>query len=349
MYSLIKSLLFKLEPELAHNIAVSLIKSGALSLYKTDVNQKLAVNVCGIDFPSPVGLAAGFDKNAEIFNEIFKLGFGFVETGTVTPNPQYGNSKPRMFRLEDDLALINRLGFNNVGLDSFVANIAKNNINKGSQKIGANLGPNKDSTNRIDDYLDGIRRVSKIVDYITINISSPNTPNLRDFETSSLVNLLKEIQANRISGVPIFIKISPDIEDTDMSSIVESIIKYEMNGLIVSNTSKQRTFSLKSKKVEKDGGLSGKPILDLSNEKLSYIYNIGKKSIPIIGVGGVSSGADAYKKIKLGASLVQLYTSFVYEGPSLVAKINEDLLSLMRLDGVNSLSEVVGTAKLKFK
>ncbi len=347
MYKLLKPLIFSLDPELAHNIGVIFIKRGIFNFFNTIPSEKLAVRVGNIDFPTPIGLAAGFDKNAEIFNEIFKIGFGFVEAGTVTPRPQYGNPKPRIFRLKEDSALINRLGFNNVGLDEFVSNIVKINPLDNYQKIGANLGPNKDSVNRIDDYVEGIRRVSKIVDYITINISSPNTENLRDFENSNIVELLKEIESNRLDDTPIFIKISPDIENKQISSVIESAIKHKMNGLIVSNTSKDRRFGLKSKNIPKDGGLSGAPILSLANEKLSFAYSIAKNSIPIIGVGGVSSGADAYKKIKLGASLVQLYTSLVYEGPSLISKINNDLVELMKLDGVSNLSEVVGTTKLK--
>ncbi|MBT3476190.1 quinone-dependent dihydroorotate dehydrogenase [bacterium] len=347
MYKLIKPLIFSLNPELAHNIGVLFIKRGILSLFDSSPDEELAVRVANIDFPSPIGLAAGFDKNAEIFHEIFKIGFGFVEAGTVTPKPQYGNPKPRIFRLKEDLALINRLGFNNVGLDEFVSNIVTNKSVNNSQKIGANLGPNKDSVDRIGDYLEGIRRVSKVVDYITINVSSPNTENLRDFENSNIAELLKEIENNRVDDTPIFIKISPDVENKQISSVIEATIKHKMNGLIVSNTSKDRKFRLKSKNIPKDGGLSGSPILSLSNEKLSFAYSIAKSSIPIIGVGGVSSGADAYKKIKLGASLVQLYTSLIYEGPFLISKINNDLIELMKLDGVSSLSEVVGTTRLR--
>ena len=346
MYSLIKPLFFALNPELAHNIGIFLIKNGAFNLYRTEVDKKLSINIANINFPSPVGLAAGFDKNAEVFNEMFKIGFGFIESGTVTPRPQFGNPKPRIFRLKDDFALINRLGFNNVGLNSFVSNIIEKKSSKTLCRLGANLGPNKDSENRIRDYIEGIRMVSKIVDYITINISSPNTPGLRDFEGNDISELLKEIQINRINKIPIFIKISPDLENSDIAFIIEQLIKYGLDGVIISNTTKSRDFIFKSKKINTDGGLSGKPILDLSNEKLSFAYNITKNVIPIIGVGGISSGADAYKKIKLGASLVQLYTSLVYQGPGLINQINNDLLDLMKLDGFNSISEVVGTSKI---
>ena len=349
MYSLIKPLLFKLDPEKAHDIGVFLIKNGFLNFFKSPIDKKLKISVANIDFPSPLGLAAGFDKNAEMFNEIHKIGFGFVETGTVTPRPQTGNSKPRMFRLKEDLALVNRLGFNNVGLDSFITNIANYKINNSFQKIGANIGPNKDSKNKIQDYIEGLRRVANIVDYITVNVSSPNTPNLRDFESSNISELLKEISINRTNRTPIFIKISPDLEDKRISFIIESAIKYGLDGLIISNTTKERSLGLKSNNIVKDGGLSGKPILNLSNKKLSFAYSVANNSLPLIGVGGISSGADAYKKIKLGASLVQLYTSLVYQGPSLVKNINDDLLNLMRLDGVKSIHEIVGTAKLGFK
>ena len=347
MYTLIRPLLFSINPELAHNLAVFTIKKGAMNLYKTDIDEKLKVNVAGIDFQSPIGLAAGFDKDAEFFNEMYKIGFGYVETGTVTPRPQYGNPKPRIFRLEKDLALINKLGFNNVGLDSYVSNIVNNKDLDSKYKIGANIGPNKDSEDKIIDYLKGIKGVSKIVDYITVNISSPNTPNLRDFESKNITNLLKEIKLNRVNNVPIFIKISPDITNQNISFIIEELIKYEFNGLIISNTTKERSLTLKTKDLDLEGGLSGKPLLDLSNKKLSFAYNVAGNSIPIIGVGGISCAADVYKKIKLGASLVQLYTSLIYWGPSLINKINNDLLDLMELDGVSSLSEVLGASKLK--
>ena len=194
-----------------------------------------------------------------------------------------------------------------------------------------------------------MKRVSSIVDYITINVSSPNTPDLRDFENSNIIELLSEISKNRLNSIPIFIKISPDIEDKRISFIVESCVKHGLDGLIISNTSKERSFGLKSKNIDKDGGLSGNPILNKSNQKLSHAYSIAKDSLPLIGVGGISSGADAYKKIKLGASLVQIYTSLVYQGPSLVRKINDELVDLMRIDGVKSLSEIVGTGKVSFK
>ena len=349
MYNLIRPLIFQFNPEQAHNIGVFLIKNGFFNFYRSQIDKKLAVKVADINFPSPLGLAAGFDKNAEMFHEFYKIAFGFVETGTVTPRPQDGNPKPRIFRLQEDMALINKLGFNNVGLDSFVSNIISNKPNESSQKIGANLGPNKDSENRIEDYIEGLKRVSSIVDYITINVSSPNTPDLRDFENSNIIELLSEISRNRLNSIPIFIKISPDIEDKRIGFIIESCVKHGLNGLIISNTSKERSFGLKSKNIDKDGGLSGNPILNKSNQKLSHAYSIAKDSLPLIGVGGISSGADAYKKIKLGASLVQIYTSLVYQGPSLVRKINDDLVDLMRIDGVKSLSEIVGTGKVSFK
>ena len=346
MYSLIKPLFFALNPEFAHDIGISLIKNGALNFYKTEISEKLSVNVAGVDFMSPIGLAAGFDKNAEVFNEMYKIGFGFIESGTVTPKAQSGNPKPRIFRLKDDLALINSLGFNNVGLNTFVSNIIKNKIPNSAFKVGANLGPNKDSKDRIKDYIEGIKAVSKVVDYVTINISSPNTPGLRDFESDDITELLDEIKKGRINNIPIFIKISPDIENKKMAIIIEQIIKFDFDGLIISNTTKDRNFNFKSKNINLNGGLSGKPLLDLSNEKLSYAYNIVNNEIPLIGVGGVSSGADAYKKIKLGASLVQLYTSLVYNGPKIINEINNDLLALMELDGVTNISEIVGTSKV---
>ncbi|MBT3446208.1 quinone-dependent dihydroorotate dehydrogenase [bacterium] len=346
MYRLLRPLIWNLSPETAHNIAVVLIKHGILNLYSCSLDKRLKVEVAGMDFASPVGMAAGFDKNAEIYNQLFKIGFGFVEVGTVTPRPQYGNIKPRIFRLQDDLGLINRLGFNNVGLTQFISNFDENNRDLESQRrVGINIGPNKDSKDRIKDFVDCLKEAEKKADYITVNISSPNTPDLRDFESSKIVELLSEIKINRETKTPIFVKVSPDLENSRISFVIETILKNNLSGLIVSNTSSSRDFKLKSSTSVQEGGLSGHPILNLSNQKLAFAYSVTKGLIPLVGVGGISSGADVYKKIKLGANLVELYTSMIFEGPSLISAINKELLYLMRIEGINNLSEVVGSIK----
>ena len=342
MYRAIRPLFWTFEPETAHNLAIKLIKLGFLGLYKSDIPSELEVSVSGLSFPSPVGLAAGFDKNAEIFHELFKIGFGFVEVGTVTPMPQSGNPKPRIFRLKEDRALINRLGFNNIGVSEVLHNIESRFHLKKNRKLGVNIGPNRDSNNRIQDYINNLKQVDELADYITINVSSPNTPDLRKFENSKIKDLLKEIQLNRISKKPIFIKISPDLENNQIVSIVELAMKFGLNGLILTNTTKDRGFGLRSKYGSEEGGLSGLPLSMLSNKKLSFAYSITKGSMPIIGVGGIFSGKDVYEKIKLGANLVQLYTALIFEGPALISGINDELKTLMKNDGVKSLSEIVG-------
>ncbi len=342
MYRVIRPLFWTFEPEIAHNLGIKLIKLGFLNFYKSDIPSELKVSVSGLSFSSPVGLAAGFDKNAEIFHELFKIGFGFVEVGTITPMPQSGNPKPRIFRLKEDRALINRLGFNNIGANKILRNLETRLHFKGDRKLGVNIGPNKDSNNRIQDYVDNLKQVEELADYITINVSSPNTPDLREFETSKVNDLLKEIQLNRILKTPIFIKISPDLENNEIVSIVESAMKFGLNGLILTNTTKDRGFELRSKYGSEEGGLSGLPLSIPSNKKLSFTYSITKGSMPIIGVGGIFSGKDVYEKMKLGANLVQLYTALIFEGPGLINHINDELKILMDNDGIKSLSEIVG-------
>tara|TARA_B100000686_G_scaffold148026_1_gene155406 strand:+ start:555 stop:1601 length:1047 start_codon:yes stop_codon:yes gene_type:complete len=342
MYAHLRPLLWSLEPELAHNIAIQLIRFGFLNIYSSSPHADLEVSVGDLSFPSPIGMAAGFDKNAEVFDQLFKIGFGFVEVGTGTPIAQEGNPKPRIFRLEQDKSLINSLGFNNIGIDKICINIANNLNPKSIQKLGINIGPNKDSKDRINDYVESLKKVQSQSDYVTINVSSPNTPNLRNFENEELDELLKEIKLNRLSNKPIFLKVSPDIENKQLGLIIESIIEYGLNGIVLTNTTKSRDLKLESKSYPNNGGLSGKPLFGLSNKKISFAYGVTKGEISIIGVGGIFSGEDAYKKIKLGANLVQLYTSFVYEGPGLIKKINSEIVSLMKKEGVENLSEIVG-------
>jgi dihydroorotate dehydrogenase len=288
-------------------------------------------------------MAAGFDKNAEVYNQLFKLGFGFVEVGTVTPLSQYGNPKPRVFRLVEDEALINRLGFNNRGAQDVELRIKKN---PKIGLLGINVGPNKDTKNRLEDYLIGIRTFNKLADYITINISSPNTENLRNFhDETKLDELLTEIEnekKNLKSDIPIVVKIAPDIKDNEIEKISDVLLSKNIEAVIISNTSNATREKLRDIQKHQKGGLSGKPIEDKSNLLINKFYKYLNGKIKIIGVGGIDSGLSAYNKFLSGANLVQLYTGMVYKGPNIVNLIKNDLAELLEKDGVKNFSEIIG-------
>mgnify|MGYP002022690542 CR=1 FL=1 len=342
MFSKIRSLIFKLDPETAHDFAIKALKFNIISQNKIK-NKSIETEIFGKTIPNPIGIAAGFDKDAEVYNSLFKLGFGFVEVGTVTPLNQYGNPKPRVFRLEEDKALINRLGFNNSGSEKVRSRIASN-LPKGL--FGINIGPNKDTVDRYEDFLIGLRKFYELADYLTINISSPNTENLRNFHNENELNeLLDKInQEKKIlkTSVPLVIKISPDIEDKKINKICDLLLKNEVKGLIISNTTdRNRENLININKLEK-GGLSGKPLEEKSNLLINKFYKILKNEIKIMGVGGVDSGKSAYKKIINGASVIQLYTGMVYEGPGIVSKISEELIKILDKEGVKNISDIVG-------
>ena len=344
MFNIFRPLIFKFSPEVAHSLAIKALKLNNISYSKPKDSHILETTFCDKILPSPIGVAAGFDKNAEVYNPLFNLGFGFVEVGTITPKAQFGNPKPRVFRLEEDEALINRLGFNNSGSDEISKRI-KENIKKGF--LGINIGPNKDSTNRISDYLICFRKFHNLADYITINISSPNTENLRDFhnrnELNSLIDKLKKEKKELNSDVPLAIKVSPDLNDDQINEVSKIILDQEIKIIIISNTTDKNREDLKNiNKLEK-GGLSGKPIEKISNEIISKFYKILKNKTKIIGVGGVSNGNDAYEKIVRGATLVQLYTGMVYRGPSIARKISNELIILLKNKGFKNVSEAIGT------
>jgi|TARA_B100001741_G_scaffold95888_1_gene78561 dihydroorotate dehydrogenase len=344
MFNIFRPLIFKFSPEVAHSLAIKALKLNNISYSKPKDSHILETTFCDKILPSPIGVAAGFDKNAEVYNPLFNLGFGFVEVGTITPKAQFGNPKPRVFRLEEDEALINRLGFNNSGSDEISKRI-KENIKKGF--LGINIGPNKDSTNRISDYLICFRKFHNLADYITINISSPNTENLRDFhnrnELNSLIDKLKKEKKELNSDVPLAIKVSPDLNDDQINEVSKIILDQEIKIIIISNTTDKNREDLKNiNKLEK-GGLSGKPIEKISNEIISKFYKILKNKTKIIGVGGVSNGNDAFEKIARGASLVQLYTGMVYRGPSIARKISNELIILLKNKGFKNVSEAIGT------
>ena len=344
MFNILRPLIFKFSPEVAHSLAIKALKLNNVPYSKPKDNHILETTFCEKKLSSPIGVAAGFDKNAEVYNPLFNLGFGFVEVGTITPKPQFGNPKPRVFRLEEDEALINRLGFNNSGSEQISKRIKENN-KKGF--LGINIGPNKDSKNRVEDYLICFRKFYNLADYITINISSPNTENLRDFhnqdELNSLIDKLKNEKKELNSNIPLAIKVSPDLNDDQINEVSKIIMEQEIGIIIVSNTTDKNRENLKNiNKLEK-GGLSGKPIEKISNEAISKFYKILKDKTKIIGVGGISNGQDAFEKIISGATLVQLYTGMVYRGPRIASKISKELIDLLKNKGFKNVSEAIGT------
>jgi len=344
MFSKIRSLIFKLDPETAHDLAIKALKFNPIPQDKIKNNNLIQTEIFGKVIPNPIGIAAGFDKDAEVYNPLFKLGFGFVEVGTVTPVNQYGNPKPRIFRLEEDMALINRLGFNNSGSEKVRSRIISNSP-KGL--FGINIGPNKDTNNRLEDYLICFRKFYNLADYLTINISSPNTENLRNFhnedELNELLSLINKEKKILKTTVPITVKISPDIQDENINIISDLLLKHNVEAVIISNTTDKNRENLSNiNKLEK-GGLSGKPLEKRSNELINKFYKILKNKIKIIGVGGVDSGHSAYQKIINGASLVQIYTGMIYQGPSIATKISQELINILEKEGIKNISDVVGS------
>ena len=346
MFSFLRPFIFNLDPEKAHDLAIKSLKYNFLpkNLFSVENEEILKTKLFGKQIENPIGLAAGFDKSAEVYNEIFKIGFGFVEVGTVTPKQQYGNDKPRIFRLEKDKALINRLGFNNDG-STIIKKRIENNVPNGL--LGINIGPNKDTSDMTNDFLECAKTFFPLGDYVTINISSPNTKGLRDFHKAEYLNeLLSKINElrNRSNFRKSFLlKISPDIEDTFIGKIIELSLQHKIDGLILTNTSDQNRQNLKDEKKDETGGLSGKPIKDLSTDCIKKFYKQLNGKIPIIGVGGVDSGISAFEKLSAGASAVQLYTGMIYKGPTIVRDIKKELISIMNDEGIKNIKEVIGS------
>ena len=341
------SVLRRLPAERAHVTTVKLLRAGLGPKSGVITSDRLACSVGGLNLPNPVGLAAGFDKDCDVPDAMLAAGFGSVECGTVTPRPQIGNAKPRLFRLVDDQAVINRMGFNNNGLDHFHGRLSARAGNGGI--VGANLGANKDSEDRIADYVIGLSRLWGLADYFTINISSPNTPGLRNLQgADEMDELLGRIAETRgeLAGdnpsVPIFLKVAPDIDVTQIDRIVEQARTYGMNAIIVSNTTLDRPETLRSSDAAETGGLSGQPLFEKSTSILRDFADAANGRIDLIGVGGISNGAQAYAKIRAGAKAVQLYSALVYHGPQLVADICVDLEDRLKADGFGSVSEAVG-------
>lgn len=349
-YPLIRPWLMRMDAEQAHRLTLRLLKSPLAGLYGggADETPELETTFLGIRLPNPIGLAAGFDKNAEVPDAMLRLGFGFVEVGTVTPRPQAGNPPPRIFRLVEDEGVINRIGFANEGADAVTRRLSERRAASRMGKIGINIGANKESDDWVGDYVTGLRRFSGLGDYYTINISSPNTPGLRALQgREPLARLIDAVLTARAESAPVqppplLLKIAPDLTDEDKRDIAELALERGLDGLVVSNTTVARPPSLRSPRAREPGGLSGKPLFAPSTAVLADMYRLTAGRIPLVGVGGISSGADAYAKVRAGASLLQLYTALVYQGPGLVRRIQAELAARLRADGFDSLGAAVG-------
>lgn len=339
-----------IDPETAHHAALWALRARLGPRARADRWPRLKTSLAGLELPNPIGMAAGFDKNCEAPDALLRSGFGFVECGTVTPLAQEGNPRPRIFRLSEDRAVINRLGFNNKGLDAFADRLAARNGKLGI--VGANVGANKDSADRAADYVLGMGRVWKHASYVTANISSPNTPGLRGLqERGALEDLLGRLREARAPLTaahgrrPLFLKVAPDLDDVAIGDIVDIAIANELDALIVSNTTLQRPAHLTSDNREEQGGLSGQPLFQISTHALRLFAQALRGRLPLIGAGGVESGLTALAKIKAGASAVQLYSAMVFHGPSLVARILDELDGLLMAEGFDHVSEAVGVER----
>lgn len=345
------SALYRLDPESAHHLAIWALEHGLAGNRLVADDPILATRVLGIDYSNPVGLAAGFDKDARAINGVLKSGFGFVEAGTVTPLPQPGNSKPRLFRLDEDQAVINRFGFNSEGLEAFRERLARRQNKPNSRGIvGANVGKNRQTEDGAADYVTGIEALTPLADYLVVNLSSPNTPGLRALQAKDpLTDLLRRVIAARdkvvadgVDRPPLLAKVGPDLTSEDMRDVVEAAMETGVDGLIIGNTTIERPEGLVSRYRDEAGGLSGRPLAQLSTDCLAQIYALSGGKIPLIGCGGIASGQDAYNKIRAGASLVQLYSSLVFQGLEVASAVKRELATLLRRDGFASVSEAVG-------
>ncbi|MEP2946380.1 MAG: quinone-dependent dihydroorotate dehydrogenase [Lentilitoribacter sp.] len=348
--NLLRSAIFKLDAEIAHGLSIKALKLGTIPKPVTTSDTRLSKRIAGLDFKNPVGMAAGFDKNAEVPVALLKLGFGFTEVGTITPLAQPGNPKPRIFRLPEDHAVINRLGFNNEGHDAALSRL--NSITNRPGIIGVNIGANKTSPDMVEDYVKGIRAFYGFADYFTANISSPNTPGLRDLQArESLMKLLSrcmserdKLAAENQKQVPLFLKIAPDLTEEGLDDIAAEVSAHKLDGVIVSNTTLSRK-GLNNKSVSSEaGGLSGRPILERSNIVLAKMRQRLGDNFPIIGVGGVEDASSAIEKIKAGADLVQLYTGMVYQGPTIACTINRGLSQYCDQHKLGHIDEIRNTS-----
>ncbi|AYG95125.1 quinone-dependent dihydroorotate dehydrogenase [Brevundimonas naejangsanensis] len=333
----------QLDPETAHRLAIRALQVTPLPAPGAD-DPILKTRIAGLEMSNPVGLAAGLDKNGEALEGLSRLGFGAVECGSVTPRAQPGNPRPRLFRLSEDRAIINRMGFNNEGLEPFAARLARR---PKRTAIGANLGANKDTEDKAADYVAGLKRLAGLADYFTVNISSPNTPGLRALQgREALDDLLGRIhEARPADGAPVFLKIAPDLIGEEIGMIVEASLAHGVDALIVSNTTLERPASLRSPFAGEAGGLSGAPLKPIALRALQAAAEASSGRLPLIAVGGIADGADAYERIRAGASAVQVYSALIYEGPGLVGRIKRDLASRLRADGFSSVAEAAASAR----
>lgn len=338
-YSLMRPALFLLDPEQAHTLSIAALR---LVPGSAQAPGRLATSVAGLQFPNPVGLAAGYDKNGEVPDAVLALGFGFAEVGSITPLPQPGNPRPRLFRLSEDRAVINRMGFNNGGAEAAVERLARRKGRGGI--VGVNVGANKDSPDRIADYATMTRLMAPLASYLAVNISSPNTPGLRALQDEGALTALLDavIEARGSKGPPIFLKVAPDLEPADIDAIARIALDKAIDALIVSNTTISRP-PLKSRHAGETGGLSGAPLHDLALERLRGFRKATGGALPLIGVGGIASADQAWQRIRAGASLVQLYSAIAYEGPGIARRIVKRLEMLMQRDGFSSIAEAVGS------
>ena len=344
-YRLVRPVLHRLPAEAAHRLSVRLMQAGAGRLFPREGDAAiLRQRLWGLDFPNPIGLAAGYDKDARIPDALLGLGFGFVEIGTVTPRPQPGNPKPRLFRLGEDRAAINRMGFNSGGLAAVCARLARRGRNG---VLGVNLGKNRDSTDAAADYEECVCRTAHFADYLVVNVSSPNTPGLRELQArSALASLLRRLIDARDAAprrVPLLLKVAPDLTAAERHDIAEVALDAGIDGLIVSNTTSERPAGLRSRLAAEAGGLSGRPLFAVSTALLHDFYRLTQGRLPLVGVGGVGGAPEAYEKIRAGASLVQLYTALLFDGPALVGRIKTGLAALLRRDGFASVAAAVGS------
>ncbi|HEX8307741.1 MAG TPA: quinone-dependent dihydroorotate dehydrogenase [Allosphingosinicella sp.] len=340
LYPVVRPIFFALDAERAHRLTIRALKTLAPGKPARE-DARLAVRIAGLDFPNPVGLAAGFDKDAEVHGQMLGFGFGFVEVGTLTPKPQAGNPRPRLFRLAEDRAVIIRMGFNNGGFEA-----AKRRLSGRRRGIvGVNVGANKDSADRIADYAAGVREMAPFADYLTVNISSPNTPGLRALQDKgALAELLEAVGEARSGDTPLFLKVAPDLEGGEIAGIARAAIDSGMDALIVANTTVSRP-ELRSKDRGEAGGLSGAPLKTLALRRLKDFRAATGGALPLVAVGGIESGADAYDRIRAGAGLVQIYSALVYDGPGLARRICAELRALVERDGFESLAQAVGTGR----
>lgn len=351
LYLLARPLLRCIDPEAAHRMTISALKLGLAAGASKPDDPILGCRVFGLAFPNPIGLAAGFDKDAEVIDAMLALGFGFVEAGTVTPRPQPGNSGKRLYRLDEDEAVINRLGFNSRGIAAFAERLSQRRRNgRGAGVVGANVGKNRDTVDAAADYAAGIEAVCGLADYLVVNLSSPNTPGLRALQARTQMEelLTRVLDARRRSAPdptrppPLLAKVGPDLSDQELRDIAEVTVKMGIDGLIIGNTTIDRPPHLRSADRTAPGGLSGRPLMAPSTACLASMYRYTEGRVPIIGCGGVASGADAYAKIRAGAVLVQLYSALVFQGPGLITRIKRELAARLRADGFSSVAEAVG-------